>query len=148
MKKVELFNDHFQNEVLKNIPEYEDYQVSNYGRVKSSDRIIKQYGHKGFYERVMRGKILKPRTQNGGYLIVWLSRNGKSIAKPVPLLQYLIQIFTDPGDVVIDPCAGSGTTLHAAKTLGRRAYGFEIKKDFFKKANLLLNNNCQLELFT
>lgn len=83
MKKVELFNDHFQNEVWKNIPEYEDYQVSNYGRVKSSNRIIKQYGHKGFYERVMRGKILKPRTQNGGYLIVWLSRNGKSIAKTV-----------------------------------------------------------------
>lgn len=68
--------------------------------------------------------------------------------KPVPLLQYLIQIFTDPGDVVIDPCAGSGTTLLAAKNLGRRAYGFEIKKDFFKKANELLNNNCQLELFT
>lgn len=68
--------------------------------------------------------------------------------KPVPLLQYLIQIFTDPGDVVIDPCAGSGSTLLAAKSLGRRAYGFEIKKDFFKKANELLNNNCQLELFT
>ena len=68
--------------------------------------------------------------------------------KPVPLLQYLIQIFTDKGDVVIDPCAGSGSTLLAAKSLGRRAYGFEIKKDFFKKANELLNNNCQLELFT
>ena len=54
--------------------------------------------------------------------------------KPVPLLQYLIRIFTDPGDVVIDPCAGSGSTLFAAKELGRRAYGFEIKKDFFKAA--------------
>ena len=49
--------------------------------------------------------------------------------KPVPLLQYLIRIFTDPGDVVIDPCAGSGSTLFAAKELGRRAYGFEIKKN-------------------
>jgi site-specific DNA-methyltransferase (adenine-specific) len=55
--------------------------------------------------------------------------------KPVPLLEYLIRIFTDPGDVVIDPTAGSGTTLYAARNLDRRAYGFEIKKEFFKAAN-------------
>ena len=54
--------------------------------------------------------------------------------KPVPLLESLIRIFTDPGDVVIDPCAGSGTTLLAAANLDRRAYGFEIKKDFCKEA--------------
>ncbi len=50
--------------------------------------------------------------------------------KPVSLLEKLIEIFTDPGDVVIDPCAGSGTTLLAAANCGRKAYGFEIKKDF------------------
>ena len=50
--------------------------------------------------------------------------------KPVALLERLIEVFTDPGDVVIDPCAGSGTTLLAAQNLGRRAYGFEIKKEF------------------
>ena len=55
--------------------------------------------------------------------------------KPVPLLQNLIRIFTDENDVVIDPCAGSGSTLRAAATLNRRAYGFEIKKDFFKESN-------------
>ena len=55
--------------------------------------------------------------------------------KPVALLERLISIFTDAGDVVIDPCAGSGTTLLAAGNIGRRAYGFEIKKDFFKAAN-------------
>lgn len=55
--------------------------------------------------------------------------------KPVPLLERLIEIFTDPNDVVIDPTAGSGTTLLAAANLNRRAYGFEIKKDFFKAAN-------------
>lgn len=54
--------------------------------------------------------------------------------KPVLLLETLIDIFTDEGDVVIDPCAGSGVTLLAAKNLGRRTYGFEIKKDFFKEA--------------
>ena len=55
--------------------------------------------------------------------------------KPVPLLERLIEIFTDVDDVVIDPVAGSGTTLLAASNLNRRAYGFEIKKDFFKEAN-------------
>nr|WP_319776032.1 site-specific DNA-methyltransferase [uncultured Sphaerochaeta sp.] len=55
--------------------------------------------------------------------------------KPVALLERLIEIFTDPDDVVIDPVAGSGTTLLAAANMGRRAYGFEIKKDFFKMAN-------------
>jgi site-specific DNA-methyltransferase (adenine-specific) len=58
--------------------------------------------------------------------------------KPVPLLEKLIKIFTDPGDVVIDPCAGSGTTLIAANNIGRKAFGFEIKKDFYKDACRLL----------
>ena len=52
--------------------------------------------------------------------------------KPVQLLERLIEIFTDPNDVVIDPTAGSGSSLLAAAHLNRRAYGFEIKKDFFK----------------
>ena len=59
--------------------------------------------------------------------------------KSVPLLENLIKIFTDPGDVVIDPVAGSGTTLLAALNCGRSSYGFEIKKDFYKDALELLN---------
>lgn len=57
--------------------------------------------------------------------------------KPIPLLKKLIEIFTDEGDVVIDPCAGSGTTLLAADMLNRKAYGFEIKKNFYKEAMAL-----------
>lgn len=64
--------------------------------------------------------------------------------KPVPLLERLIEIFTDPNDVVIDPCAGSGTTLLAAANCGRRAYGFEIKKNFYKDAKNLIEN-CVME---
>jgi site-specific DNA-methyltransferase (adenine-specific) len=54
--------------------------------------------------------------------------------KPVSLLKNLIEIFTDPGEVVIDPVAGSGSTLVAAAQAGRRGYGFEIKKDFYRDA--------------
>lgn len=67
--------------------------------------------------------------------------------KPVPLLEHLIQIFTDKGDVVIDPCAGSGTTLLAAAQTGRKAYGFEIKKNFYKEANEKVLTSVQKKLF-
>lgn len=54
--------------------------------------------------------------------------------KPVNLLKQLIEIFTDEGDVIIDPCAGSGTTLRAAAELNRSSYGFEIDRRFYTEA--------------
>lgn len=54
--------------------------------------------------------------------------------KPVNLLKELIKIFTDEGDVVIDPVAGSGATLRACMELNRNSYGFEVSKEFYKKA--------------
>ena len=67
--------------------------------------------------------------------------------KPVPLLQHLIRVFTDENDVVIDPCAGSGSTLRAAAMLNRRAYGFEIKKQYFNEAKEKMLDNIQKSLF-
>ena len=67
--------------------------------------------------------------------------------KSVPLLEYLIELFTDEGDVVIDPCAGSGSTLLAAANKGKKAFGFEIKKDFFKKAQEITFSQIQQTLF-
>lgn len=63
--------------------------------------------------------------------------------KPVSLLKKIIEIFTDPGDVVIDPCAGSGSTLVAAIELDRKAYGFEIKKNFHMDATRWINETIQ-----
>ncbi len=59
--------------------------------------------------------------------------------KPVPMLEHLIRLFTDEGDIVIDPCCGSGSTLLAASNLRRKAIGFEIKKDFCRGAERLLS---------
>lgn len=67
--------------------------------------------------------------------------------KPVPLLENLIRLFTDEGDVVIDPCAGSGTTLLAAANLKRKAYGFEVNKQFFNDAKNKVLTRIQHELF-
>lgn len=67
--------------------------------------------------------------------------------KSIYMLNNLIEIFTDPGDVVIDPCAGSGVTLLAAEQLGRKAFGFEIKKEYVEEFNAKLCANIQPTLF-
>ena len=67
--------------------------------------------------------------------------------KSIHVLKKLINIFTDVGDVVIDPCAGSGVTLLAAEQLGRKSYGFEIKKEYVKAFNETLATNVQRTMF-
>ena len=67
--------------------------------------------------------------------------------KSIYVLESLIKLFTDVGEVVIDPCAGSGSTLLAALHTGRRAYGFEIKKEFVKRFNSELLAKVQQKLF-
>ena len=67
--------------------------------------------------------------------------------KPIPVLKRLIGLFTDPGDVVIDPCAGSGSTLRAAYEMGRSAYGFEVDRKFFRAAQEKMLSNFQMEMF-
>lgn len=70
--------------------------------------------------------------------------------KPVNVLKRLIEIFTDEGDVVIDPVAGSATTLRACQELNRNSYGFEIMKDIYNRAKdemLLDNFSLQTNLF-
>lgn len=68
--------------------------------------------------------------------------------KTKTLLERLIGIFTDKGDVVIDPCAGSGTTLLAAANMGRKAYGFEVNKGFYSDARNKVMRRIQPNLFT
>lgn len=84
-----------------------------------------------------------PKFNNNGKMIFnWFpwEKDGSEVPKihpaqkPVKVLKRLIEIFTDPGDVVIDPCAGSGTTLRAARELSRNSYGFELNKDFARRA--------------
>lgn len=65
--------------------------------------------------------------------------------KPVELLKTLIEIFTDEGDVVIDPVAGSGSTVVAALRLNRKPYAFEIKKDFYDGAKKWIESELQIK---
>lgn len=96
-----------------------------------------------------------PKFNNNGQMVFncfdWVRDNQTPkvhpTQKPVPLLERIIEIFTDKGDVVIDPCAGSGTTLLAAANMGRRSYGFEIKKQFYDDAKGKVLRRFQPNLF-
>ena len=98
-----------------------------------------------------------PKFNNEGRMIFnWFQwrRDGNDIPnihptqKPVNLLKQLIHIFTDAGDVVIDPCAGSGSTLRACAETGRIAYGFEVDKRFYTAAKEQMLANMAIPLFT
>jgi site-specific DNA-methyltransferase (adenine-specific) len=60
--------------------------------------------------------------ENGG--------TGHQTEKPLSLLHELIVLFTNDGETILDPFMGSGTTLVAAKRLGRRAVGIEIEERY------------------
>ena len=95
-----------------------------------------------------------PKFNNNGRMILdWFEwdRGGNypkihPTQKPIPLLKQLIQIYTDIGDVVIDPVAGSGSTLRACAELNRSCYGFEIKKEFYNKSKKLMLSDVNLAL--
>ena len=93
----------------------------------------------------------------GHMVFNWFSweKDGKDIPKihpaqkPVKLIRKLVETFTDPGDVVIDPCFGSGSTGRACLETGRNFYGFEINKEFYRRAKeemLIMPENRQIEL--
>jgi site-specific DNA-methyltransferase (adenine-specific) len=101
---------------------------------------MKIVGNSEYAILLYRDKL--PKFNNNGKMIFncmdWtkdtLSQKIHPTQKPVNLLMKLIQIFTDEEDIVIDPVAGSGSTLIAAYELGRNSYGFEIKKEYYDKA--------------
>jgi site-specific DNA-methyltransferase (adenine-specific) len=101
-----------------------------------------------------------PKFNNDGHMIFdwfeWRRDSSKvypkihPTQKPISVLKRLIEIFTDPGDVVIDPVAGSGSTLRAAYELGRNSYGFEVDKTFYREAAekmLTIPESNQINLF-
>lgn len=54
--------------------------------------------------------------------------------KPVALFEYMVRTYTDPGELVLDCCMGSGTTKVACRNAGRDYVGFEIDPGFYEVA--------------
>ncbi len=81
------------------------------------------------------------RWNGGGLPAVWTYNIAKGDArpdhpcpKPLPLMMRLVEQFTDRNETILDPCAGSATTLVAAKTLGRKAIGIELEEGWCEDA--------------
>jgi site-specific DNA-methyltransferase (adenine-specific) len=97
-----------------------------------------------------------PKFNNNGKMVFnWFEwkRDDKNIypkihptQKSVGVLKRLIEIFTDEGDTVIDPVAGSGTTLRAAYEMNRNSYGFEVDRKFYNEAKEKMLNFETAEL--
>lgn len=74
-------------------------------------------------------------------------------AKPLPLMSDIVEDFSQPGDLVCDPYAGSGTTGIACRALGRRFLGWEINAEWAEKARARINGEAlpgeraQVEMF-
>lgn len=60
--------------------------------------------------------------------------NGHPCPKPIKAWTWLVERASSPADTIIDPFMGSGTTLRAAKDLGRRCIGIEINEAYAKIA--------------
>ena len=77
---------------------------------------------------------LKPTWHGGGkagnYRLNSVSGEEHPTSKPIGMVADWVRLFSNPGDLVLDPFAGSGTTLRAAKDEGRRAIGIEIDERY------------------
>lgn len=141
---------------------YPLFFIKNYSAqvLKANMRIVgaTEYAVVLYRDKLPKFNNGRTETQKGKMIFNWFEwkrDNSKEYPKihptqkPVSLLKRLIEIFTDEGDVVIDPVAGSGTTLRASKELNRNSYGFEVFKDFYNKAqNEMLNFENEAEQIT
>lgn len=77
---------------------------------------------------------VKPAWNGGGKAGVWthpvVQNEGHATVKPLPMVADWVRLFTNPGDLILDPFVGSGTTLRAAKDEGRRAIGVELDERY------------------
>lgn len=77
---------------------------------------------------------LRPTWTGGGkagnFYVGTAQNIGHPTSKPLPMVAQWVRWFTNPGDLVLDPFAGSGTTLRAAKDEGRRAIGMELDERY------------------
>lgn len=130
-------------------PIYTDYSPTTNLDQILQDRERNEQG-KAVYKKDATGKLVIGRAKQGVALSdVWeipflnpkaKERTGSPTQKPIELLDRIIKLVTDEGDLVLDPCCGSGTTLVAAKLLNRRYLGIDKNQQAVELTKSRLDN--------
>lgn len=81
--------------------------------------------------------------RHGNYVLPVRQGQGHPTVKPLAMVADWVQNFTEPGDLILDPFAGSGTTLRAAANYGRRVIGVELDERY---CELIATRLCQSAL--
>lgn len=86
----------------------------------------------------MHRNDLRPKWNGGGraanFILPSSQGTGHPTSKPLPMVAQQVRLFTNPGDLILDPYADSGTTLRAAKDEGRRVIAWEAVEKFCELA--------------
>jgi len=119
----------------KELINYKFYEIrAPHKRCRVCDNFLKDYGGK------------KDQMHPFGALVsdVWtdihrirhsVRRDEHPCQLPIPILERIVLMSTDPGDIVLDPFLGTGTTAIAAKTLGRHFIGIDLDLEYVKISN-------------
>jgi len=84
-------------------------------------------------------KFERPEFKSG--LVSGKEKNGHPTQKSIELMKHLIRIHSNQKDIILDPFAGSGTTLVAAEKLNRRWIGIELEEEYCKITEERLKEN-------
>ena len=105
--------------------------LSETDRVRDESRVGSGFGKK-IENWISRDKAFP---NNVLHMATECGNRSHSAAFPEALPEWFIKLFTEPGDTVLDPFAGSGTTLRVAHRLHRRAIGIEIVPEYIRVMN-------------
>jgi len=122
-----------QEEVMINTGDWAKTRLRNLSitdKVRDESRVGSGFGKK-IENWVSRDKAYPT---NVLHLATECSNRDHSAAFPEALPEWFIKLFTVPGDVVLDPFMGSGTTLRVARRLQRDAIGIDIHQDYIDRA--------------
>ena len=101
--------------------------------------VVRRGGRKGGVYRAMGKESVQRFTNYPRSVLRFHNRKERRFhptQKPVALLEYLVRTYTDPGDLVLDNCMGSGSTALACLNAGRRFVGFEQDRAYFETAQV------------
>jgi site-specific DNA-methyltransferase (adenine-specific)/site-specific DNA-methyltransferase (cytosine-N4-specific) len=129
----------YQDEVKVPIGDWSKTRLKNLSdkdRTRDESKVGSGFGKKIEYwvgkEMVLPDNVLYIATESGN--------KSHSAAYPEGLPEWFIKLFTQEGDIVLDPFLGSGTTCKVALELGRNSIGIELNKEYYKQTEERLTN--------